>query len=187
MDRGRTALETLARLDRSGRRRPGRVFDDRVRDREGVAELLRARKLLKRADIKRFLVQVRSQFGHRGPDEECDQREKTKRAVQLKNQRCHSIPGLSGHAYSIKGFNSPFYQQRCGALVPGYLHYTFELAALAHAAQGRAQWRHGLRARHFSLSGAIRPRNPRRSDLGWRGQRPRRCSNKGRQTHRIRP
>jgi hypothetical protein len=106
------------------------MYNDRVRDREGVAELLRARKLLKRADIKRFLVQVRSQFGHRGPDEECDQREKTKRAVQLKNQRCHSIPGLSGHAYSIKDFKSPSYQQRCEVLVPGYLHFVFALAAL---------------------------------------------------------
>ena len=81
MDRVWTALETLARLERSGRRRSERMFNDRVRDREGVDELLRARKLLKRADIKRFLVQVRSQFGHRGQDEECGQREKTKRAV----------------------------------------------------------------------------------------------------------
>jgi hypothetical protein len=84
MARVRAALETPARLDRSrrrGRRQSGRMFNHRVRDREGIAELLRVRKLLKRGDIKRFLVQVRSQFGYRGPDEEWDQREKTKRAI----------------------------------------------------------------------------------------------------------
>ena len=53
--------QTLALLDRSGWRRSGRVFNDRVLDRESVAELLRARELrnlLKCADINRLLVQV---------------------------------------------------------------------------------------------------------------------------------
>jgi hypothetical protein len=62
MDPVRTPLDqTLALLDRSGRRRSERVFNDRVLDRESVAELLRARelpKLLKCADINRFLVPV---------------------------------------------------------------------------------------------------------------------------------
>jgi hypothetical protein len=62
MDPVRTPLDqTLALLDRSGRRRSERMFNDRVLDRESVAELLRARelpKLLKCAGINRFLVQV---------------------------------------------------------------------------------------------------------------------------------
>jgi hypothetical protein len=62
MDPVRTPLDqTLALLDRSGRRWSERMFNDRVLDRESVAELLRARelpKLLKCAGINRFLVQV---------------------------------------------------------------------------------------------------------------------------------
>jgi hypothetical protein len=62
MDPVRTPLDqTLALLDRSGWRQSGRVFNERVLDREGVAELLRARELrnlLKCADINRLLVQV---------------------------------------------------------------------------------------------------------------------------------
>ena len=62
MDPVRTPLDqTLALLDRSGWRRSGRVFKDRVLDRESVAGLLKARELrnlLKCADINRFLVQV---------------------------------------------------------------------------------------------------------------------------------
>ena len=62
MDLVRTPLDqTLALLDRSGRRRSGRVFNDRVLDRESVAGLLKARELrnlLKCADINRFLVPV---------------------------------------------------------------------------------------------------------------------------------
>jgi hypothetical protein len=38
-----------------------------------------------------------------------------------------------------------------GCYVPGNLHYIFALAALTHTAKDHAQWRHGLRARHFSL------------------------------------
>ena len=62
MDLVRTPLDqTLALLDRSGRRWSERMFNDRVLDRESVAELLRVRelpKLLKCAGINRFLVQV---------------------------------------------------------------------------------------------------------------------------------
>jgi len=58
----RTPLDqTLALLDRSGRCRSGRVFNDQVLDREGIAGLLKARELrnlLKCGDINRFLVPV---------------------------------------------------------------------------------------------------------------------------------
>jgi hypothetical protein len=90
--------QTLALLDRSGRRRAGQYPNDRVLDRESVHELLRVRELLKHlncADINRFLVQVWPQFGRRGQDEECDQRQNNERAVYLKNQRHHLAPGLS--------------------------------------------------------------------------------------------
>jgi hypothetical protein len=90
---------TLALLYRTGWRRPGRIFNDRGIDREGVAGRLRPDEfleLLKLDEIKLFLVQVRSQFGDRGQDEECEQRQKAERAVYLKNERYHSAPGLSG-------------------------------------------------------------------------------------------
>jgi hypothetical protein len=62
MDLVRTPLDqTLALLDRSGRRRSGRVFNDRVLDRESVAGCSKPRELrnlLKCADINRFLVPV---------------------------------------------------------------------------------------------------------------------------------
>ena len=66
----------LALLYRTGWRRPGRIFNDRGIDRESVAGRLRPDEfleLLKLDEIKLFLVQVRSQFGHRGQDEEGDQ------------------------------------------------------------------------------------------------------------------
>jgi hypothetical protein len=66
----------LALLYRTGWRRPGRIFNDRGIDREGVAGLLKPDEfleLLKLDEIKLFLVQVRSQFGRRGQDEEGDQ------------------------------------------------------------------------------------------------------------------
>ena len=77
MDQVRTPLDrTLALLYRTGWRRPGRIFNDRGIDREGVVGLLRPDEfleLLKLDEIKLFLVQVRSQFGRRGQDEEGDQ------------------------------------------------------------------------------------------------------------------
>jgi hypothetical protein len=88
---------TLALLYRTGWRRPERLFDDRRLERENIVRPLRVDellKLLKLDEIKLFLLQVRSQFGHRGQDEERDQREKTNRAVYLKHQRYHSEPGL---------------------------------------------------------------------------------------------
>jgi hypothetical protein len=63
----------LAPLYRTGWRRPGRIFNDRGIDREGVAGLLRPDEfleLLKLGEIKLLLVQIRSQFGHRGQDKE---------------------------------------------------------------------------------------------------------------------
>jgi hypothetical protein len=66
MDQVRTPLDqTLALLDRAGRRRSRQYLNDRVPDRE----------------IKPFLVQVWPKFGPRGQDEECDQRQKAERAV----------------------------------------------------------------------------------------------------------
>ncbi len=102
MDQVRTPSDqTLALLDRAGRRRSRQYLNDRVLDRESVDELLRVRellKLLKCADINCFLVQVWPEFGHRGQIEECDQRQNTNRAVYLKNQRYHLVPGLSSRA-----------------------------------------------------------------------------------------
>jgi hypothetical protein len=79
---------TLALLYRTGWRRPGRIFNDRGIDREGVAGLLRADELLellKLDEIKLFLVQVRSQFGHRRPEEEYDERDKTDSPYSSRN------------------------------------------------------------------------------------------------------
>jgi hypothetical protein len=84
--------QTLGLLYRTGWRRPGLIFNDRGIDLEGVAGLLSADELLK---LEEILVQVRSQFCHRGQDQECNQRENTDRAVYLKNQRHHLAPGLS--------------------------------------------------------------------------------------------
>jgi hypothetical protein len=99
MDPVRTPLDqTLALLDRPERCRSGQYLNDRVLDRERVDELLRVRELLKLlncADINRFLVQVWAQFGRRGQDEECNQRQKAERAVYLKNRRYHLAPSLS--------------------------------------------------------------------------------------------
>ena len=96
----------LALLYRTGWRRPGRIFNDRGIDREGVARLLRPDEfleLLKLDEIKLFLVQVRSQFCHRGQDQECDQRQNTEGAIYLKNQRYHLAPSpLVPHAQSEK-------------------------------------------------------------------------------------
>jgi hypothetical protein len=98
MDPVRTPLDqTLALLDLSERRRS-------VPDRESVDELLRVRerlKLLNCADINCFLVQVWPQFGRRGQDEECDQRQKAERAVYLQNRRHHLGSGpIKGLALS---------------------------------------------------------------------------------------
>jgi hypothetical protein len=71
----------------------GPILNDRGIDREVVARLFRgdeSLKLLQLDEIELFLVQVRSQFGHRRPDEEGGQREKTDHAVELKKQRHHS-------------------------------------------------------------------------------------------------
>jgi hypothetical protein len=95
MDQVRTPSDqTLARLDRAGRRRSRQYLNDRVLDRESVDELLSIGELPKLANIKLFLVQVWPQFGHGGQDEECDQRQKAERAVYLKN------PTLSLHLAS---------------------------------------------------------------------------------------
>jgi hypothetical protein len=99
---------TFAPLYRAGRRRPERLFDDRRLKRESIVrpvkidELL---KLLKLDEIKLFLVQVRSQFGHRSQDEERDQCDKTNRAIYLKNERYHPttwfrIPSLMPNRYN---------------------------------------------------------------------------------------
>jgi hypothetical protein len=80
---------TLASLHRTSPRRRGWLFHDRRLDRERAARLLRALKLLKLREIKLFLLQVGSQFGHRRPDEEHDQREDRERAIHLKEQRYH--------------------------------------------------------------------------------------------------
>ena len=66
----------LALLYRTGWRRPGRIFNDRGINREGVAGRLKPDEfleLLKLNEIKLFLVQVRSQFGDGRPGEEGDQ------------------------------------------------------------------------------------------------------------------
>jgi hypothetical protein len=97
MDQVRTPLDqTLGLPYRTGWRRPGLIFDDRAIDLEGVAGLLSTDERLKLFKLEEILVQVRSQFCHRGQDQECDQRENTDRAVYLKNQRHHLAPGLSG-------------------------------------------------------------------------------------------
>jgi hypothetical protein len=62
----------LALLYRTGWRR--RIFNDRGIDRESVAGRLRPDEFLELLKLDEiFLVQVRSQFGHRGQDEEGDQ------------------------------------------------------------------------------------------------------------------
>jgi hypothetical protein len=84
--------QTLALLYRTGWRRPERLFDDRRLERENIVRPLRVDelfKLLKLDEIKLFLLQVRSQFGHRSQDEERDQCDKTNRAIYLKNERYH--------------------------------------------------------------------------------------------------
>ncbi len=68
--------QTFTLLYRAGRRRREWLFDDRRLNRESVARRLRADellKLLKLGEIKLFLVQIRSQLGHSGQDEERDQ------------------------------------------------------------------------------------------------------------------
>ena len=68
--------QTLGPLSRTGRRLQGQYLDDRILVWErvivrlGVRELL---ELLKLGKIKLFLLQIRSQFGHRRQDQERDQ------------------------------------------------------------------------------------------------------------------
>jgi hypothetical protein len=130
MDQVRMPVDqTLGLLDWTGWRRPGLIFNDRGIDLEGVAGLLSADELLK---IEEILVQVRSQFCHRGQDQECDQRENTDRAVYLKNQRHHLAPGLSvlmpiGKMTGFKlGILSDtdgcVIQQRCGGPCSGIIY-----------------------------------------------------------------
>ena len=97
----------LALLYRTGRRRPGRIFNDRGIDREGVAGLLTPDEfleLLKLDEIKLFLVQVRSQFGRRGQDEEAINEKNRprhipqKRALPSRHLVSHPLP----HAQSVK-------------------------------------------------------------------------------------
>jgi len=69
----RTPLDqTLALFDCTGRLRSGRIFNNQVLDRERVAELFRTRELLQLLKFIDILVQVRSQFCHRGQDQECE-------------------------------------------------------------------------------------------------------------------
>ncbi len=78
---------TLALLCSTPQRRPGRLFDDWSLDRENGARPIGTQELPKVDEIKLVLVQVRSQFGHRGQDEERDQREQTKGAIGFENER----------------------------------------------------------------------------------------------------
>jgi hypothetical protein len=103
MDQVRTAVDqTLGLLYRTGWRRPGLIFNDRGIDLEGIAGLLTADELLKLLKLDEILVQVRSQLCCRGQDQECDQREKTHRAVYLKTSATILAPGLFVLCPSVK-------------------------------------------------------------------------------------
>jgi hypothetical protein len=87
MDQVRTPVDqTLGLLYRTGWRRPGLIFDDRGIDLEGAAGPLSVDELLK---LEEILVQVRSQFCHRGQDQECD------------NEKIQTAPYISKNSATI--------------------------------------------------------------------------------------